>query len=119
MKEVAIVNRSTGAEVGDRIGCADTSLTRLLGLLGKKSLQAGRGIWINPSSGVHTIGMRFTIDVIGLDRKMRIVKLWPYVRPFRVTSINLQVKSVIEMAAGQIQAHSLQLGHTLQTLPWD
>lgn len=117
MKEVVVFNNSTGVEVGDRIGCADTSFTRLFGLLGKNTLQAGRGIWINPSSGVHTVGMRFTIDVIGLDRDLRIVKLWSNVKPFRVTSINFKVKSVIEMAAGQIKERSLELGHVLEISP--
>ncbi len=116
MKFVTIVNKTTGIEVGDSIGCAETSLTRLVGLLGKRSLPSGEGVWIRPSSGVHTFGMRFAIDVVGLDKEMRVVKLWTDVRPNRVTSIRRKVQSVIELAAGEIGARSIEVGHILATL---
>ncbi|MGI4828338.1 MAG: DUF192 domain-containing protein [Janthinobacterium lividum] len=113
MQTVAILNRTTYADVGQSIKLADTSLTRLVGLLGRSSLKAGEGIWIRPSSGVHTFGMRFTIDVVGLDREMRVVKLWPRVKPQRITSISTNVRSVLELAAGEIEARSIQIGHLL------
>ncbi len=113
MNFVTIVNKTTGTEVGDSIGCAETSLTRLVGLLGKRSLPSGEGVWIRPSSGVHTFGMRFSIDVVGLDKEMRVVKLWTDVRPHRMTSIRRKVQSVIELAAGEIDARSVKVGHVL------
>ena len=117
MQNVAILNQTTCAEVGQCIKRAESSLTRLLGLLGKGSLEAGEGIWIRPSSGIHTFGMRFAIDVVGLDREMRVVKLWPRVKPQRMTSVNMAVKSVLELAAGEIEARSIQIGHVLHARP--
>jgi hypothetical protein len=38
----------------------------MFGLLGRRGLNAGEGLWIKPSFGVHTVGMRFPIDAIGL-----------------------------------------------------
>jgi uncharacterized protein len=58
--------------IGTRIAVADTGLARLIGLLGRKKLEQGSGLWIQPSSGVHTFGMRFPIDVVALDRKLRV-----------------------------------------------
>ena len=66
----------------------------MVGLLGKRGLNAGEGLWIKPSSGVHTLGMMFGIDVIGLDKELRVVKLWPRLVPFRVTSVSLKIRSV-------------------------
>jgi uncharacterized membrane protein (UPF0127 family) len=60
--------------------------------------------------------MRFEIDVIGLDAEMRVVKLWQNVRPQRVTRIAMNVKSVIELAAGEIDARSIQLDHILKAV---
>lgn len=117
MQTLAILNRTTRAEIGDRIECADTSLTRLVGLLGRSGLEAGRGIWIRPSSGVHTFGMRFAIDVVGLDQGMRVVKLWPKVKPHRMTSINTKVRSVLELTAGAIELQSIQIGDVLDISP--
>ena len=113
---VRIRNCSTGTLLAERIECADGSLTRLVGLLGRRGLNAGEGLWIRPSSGVHTVGMRFTIDVVGLDAAMRVVKVWPALRPYRFSSISMKVRSVLELAAGEIPARALQVGHQLEAL---
>lgn len=117
MKSVTILNQSTGTQVGKRIGCAETALSRLVGLLGRKDLPTGGGVWIRPSSGIHTFGMRFAIDVVGLDAGMRVVKLWRNVKPQRVTPIATKVRSVLELAAGEIDARSICLGHVLVAIP--
>jgi hypothetical protein len=74
----------------------------MFGVLGRCGLNAGERLWIKPSFGVHTVGMRFPIDVIGLDKNLKVVKIWPHLAPFRVTSISLKVRSVIELGAGRI-----------------
>ena len=61
--------------MGTRIAIADTSLTRLVGLMGRRRLDAGCGLLIRPSCGIHTFGMLFSIDVVALDRSLRVVKV--------------------------------------------
>lgn len=93
---------------------ADTSLRRAVGLLGCAHLQHEEGIWIKPSSGVHTIGMRFPIDVIGLDKQLRVVRLWPSLKPYRITAIVPSIRTVLELAAGRIVQSGLRLGDQLR-----
>ena len=112
MREVTVRNVTRDSVVGDRIRIADTSLTRLFGLLGRSGLDAGEGLWIQPSSGVHTFFMRFSIDVVGLDRNRKVVKLWPDLVPYRVTSIKTKIHSVLELPAGQIATTATELGDT-------
>ncbi len=76
MRLVKVVEQTRGTVIGDRVEVADTSWTRMRGLLGRAGLDAGAGLWIKPSSGVHMIGMKFAIDVIGLDKDRRVIKLW-------------------------------------------
>jgi uncharacterized membrane protein (UPF0127 family) len=95
---------------------ANTSMRRLFGLLGRKGLNAGQGLWIKPSSGVHTMGMMFPIDVVGLDRKGKVLKVWNSLVPFRVTSVSLKMHSVIELKAGQIAESGTAVGDTLKML---
>lgn len=114
MRVVTITNLTRERVIGNQIEIADTSLSRMLGLLGRRGLNAGEGLWIKPSSGVHTVGMKFTIDVIGLDKNLRVVKLWPRLVPFRVTSVSLKVSSVIELGSGQIAECGVQLGDQLE-----
>ena len=113
MRSVRVVNRTRNTTVGDKIELADTSLTRLWGLLGRSGLGAGGGLWIAPSSGVHTMGMKFPIDVVGLDRNRRVVKLWHSLVPYRVTSVSLKTSSVIELAAGEILRAGIEVGDEL------
>ncbi len=117
MRVVRVENTTRAALIGDRIELAHSSMRRLFGLLGRRGLSAGSGLWIAPSSGIHTMGMAFPIDVIGLDRDYNIVKLWSSLRPFRLTSISFQMKSVLELPAGTIQASGAQIGDTLQITP--
>ena len=114
MRLVTVTNSTRNAVVADRIQIADTSLTRLFGLLGKRHLDTGSGLWIKPSSGVHTLGMMFPIDVIGLDLELRVVKLWSNLVPFRVTSVSTKIRSVIELPAGHIAECGIKMGDVLQ-----
>ena len=114
MRVVTVTNTTRGIVVGDQIKVADTSLSRMFGLLGKHALNAGEGLWITPSSGVHTLGMRFSIDVIGLNKDSRVVKLWPRLVPFRITSISLKIRSVIELGPGTIETCQVNIGDLLK-----
>jgi len=113
MRLVSVVNQTRGTTVGENVELASTSLTRLWGLLGRRGVEAGGGLWIMPSSGVHTMGMRFPIDVVGLDKNMRVIKVWHELVPYRVTSVNMKMRSVIELAAGTIRATRIEVGDLL------
>ena len=103
--------------LGDRIGVADTTLTRFVGLMGRGSLAPGHGLLIRPSNGVHTFWMRITIDVLLLDREHRVLSIYGNLRPFRVTTINWKASSALELPAGTIAATNTQLGDPLQLDP--
>ena len=106
-------NKTSATIVADTITVADTSLRRIIGLLRHRSLAPGAGLWIRPCSGVHTFGMSFAIDVVGLDKGLRVVRLWPAVRPNRMTTLVPAVRSVLELASGTIAACNLTLGDEL------
>src|ERR1700761_9156064 len=82
--------------LGHQIGVADTTLTRFVGLIGRASLAHGHGLLIQPSNGVHTLWMRFPIDVLLLDREHRVLSVYGILRPFRVTAINWKASSALE-----------------------
>ena len=100
--------------VGTRIRIADTSLQRLIGLAGRRRLDAGCGLLIKPSSGIHTFGMLFSIDVVALNKSLQVLKVWHRLPPFRVTSIHLKTNSVLELPAGQIENCRIEVGDQLE-----
>lgn len=114
---LTVTNTTRGTTVGDNIELADTSMTRMFGLLGRRGLDAGGGLWIKPSSGVHTFFMAFKIDVVGLDSDLKVIKLWRCLPPFRITSVSLKLKSVIELPCGQIAASQIKIGDQLHIVP--
>ena len=100
--------------LGDRIGVADTTLTRFVGLMGRGSLAPGHGLLIRPSNGVHTLWMRFAIDVLLLDREYRVLSVYGNLRPFRVTAINWKAASALEVPSGTIAVSRTQAGDLLE-----
>ncbi len=109
-----LTNITRATTVAARLTIADTSLTRLIGLMGKKRLDAGCGLLIRPSSGIHTFGMLFSIDVVALNKSLQVVKLWHRLAPFRVTTVNLKTHSVLELPAGGIGACEMRVGDQLE-----
>jgi len=107
-------NKTRATTVGTQITTADTFLTRLIGLAGRSRLDAGCGLLIRPSSGIHTFGMRFAIDVVALSKDLRVLKLWHCLVPFRMTCVNLKIHSMLELPAGTIRACEMRVGDQLE-----
>jgi len=108
-----VMNTTRSCVVGDHVELADTSRTRLFGLLGRRGLDAGGGLWIKPSSGVHTFFMAFSIDVVGLDGNLKVIRLWRSLVPWRVTSVSLKMRSVLELPSGVISQTGMEVGDQL------
>ena len=100
--------------VGTRITIADTSLTRLIGLVGRRGLASGCGLLIRPSSGIHTFGMLFSIDVVALSRSLEVLQLWHCLAPFRMTRIRWKTHCMLELPAGQICSCRMEVGDQLE-----
>lgn len=112
-----ISNPVRGSVLGERIGIADTTLTRFVGLMGRGSLAPGHGLLIKPSNGVHTLWMRFSIDVLLLDTQHRVLCVYENLRPFRITAINWKAASALELPVGTTAATNTRVGDILQLDP--
>ncbi len=113
---VYVYNKTREMFVGIDVRVADTYLRRLIGLLGQTRSWArlGRGLWIVPSQGVHTIGMLFPIDLIFLDKQKQVIHLEEYVRPFRVSRICLKAQSVLELPTHTVFRTGTRVGDQLE-----
>ena len=95
-------DRTSGKELAQNLAVADSFFTRLKGLLGKKELPHGEGLWIKHCKSIHTFGMRFPIDVVFLDKEYLIVGLAKALKPNRIPHLYSSTSSVIELPAGTI-----------------
>ena len=109
-----MANVSRGSVLGDRIRVAGNAWSRAVGLLGHTSLDPGAGLLIDPSSGVHTFGMRFGIDVVALDKHLRVIGLWEELGPFRIAALSWRTSSVLELPPGAIRHSGTCVGDQLE-----
>ena len=96
-----LVNARTERPVAVHVEIAATRSTRKKGLLGRDSLPSGSALVITPCNAVHTVGMRFPIDVVFVDGKGRVRKIVRDLRSWRMAASPLS-RSTIEFAAGDV-----------------
>ena len=101
---------------GDDVLCsvevAGAPAKRLRGLLGRDGLEGG--LLLPRCRSVHTVGMRFPIDVAFLDRGGRVVGLVTPMRPWRVGRTRLRARQVLEAEAGAFARWHLAMGDVLE-----
>ena len=110
---VFVYNQTRETFLAFRVKVADSLLSRLIGLLGRRSLEPDSGVWIFPASAIHTIGMMFTLDVVLIDKDFKVVGVREIVRPFSVVWPNFCVESVIELPAQTIFKSRTEVGDQL------
>jgi uncharacterized membrane protein (UPF0127 family) len=108
-----VFNRTRSTVLATRAETAGQSGARRRGLLGRDSLAEGEGLWIVPCEAVHCFFMKFTIDVVFLDKKLRVVKVRPSLKPWRIAGC-LRAHSVLELPEGVIQSTGTQPGDQLE-----
>ena len=112
-ERLCVFNKTRESFLSLNVLAADTPLARLRGLLGRLRLKSDEGIWVVPSQGVHTIGVRFAIDVIYLDSHRRVVHLTEAFGTFRIGAIRRNCSSVLELPTRTIYSSQTQVGDEL------
>ncbi len=87
--------------------------SRMKGLLGKESINNDYGLWIKRCNSIHTFMMAFPIDLIFVDKNLKVKKCIEGVQPNRVIWPVLGANSVFELNGGALKAHNTQVGDQL------
>ena len=115
-RDTITVERENGDVVCGRCLLADTPLTRLRGLLGRRRLGQDEGLLIRPAGSVHTFFMRFPIDVVFLSRDDAVLKVVRSLRPWRLAAAP-GAKRTLELPAGGAARARLAPGERLVLVP--
>jgi len=97
-----LVNASRKTVVAGHCRFANSVLKRMVGLLNRRSMNEGDGLLLDRCYGIHTIGMRFPIDVLFLDKDLRVMRAVEALPPYR-TCIVKQAVYVLELPTGAIR----------------
>ncbi|HTB22633.1 MAG TPA: DUF192 domain-containing protein [bacterium] len=102
-----------------RAWATENTFERVQGWLKRESVEAGEGLLICPCASIHTLGLRFAIDAVFLDRKGRVLKVVHRAEPSRLvwgpwrgTLLPFSVQ-VLELPAGSAEAAGLSSGRQL------
>jgi uncharacterized membrane protein (UPF0127 family) len=96
-----LVNARTDRVIATCVELANTRATRRRGLLGRSGLADGAALAITPCFAVHTVGMRFAIDVVFVDGTGIVKKIVRDLAPWRLAG-SASARTVIEFAAGAL-----------------
>ena len=109
-------NKTRQLFLATELSLAHTHWSRLRGLLGTSAddFRNGSGLWIRPCRGVHTLAMRFPIDVVYLDRAGTVVHVEHNLQPWRFSPVLMQAASVLELPSHTVARTETALGDRIE-----
>jgi uncharacterized protein len=100
-----------GGEVLASLEVARDRRSRMRGLLGRESMEGA--LWMEPARAVHTVGMRFAIDVAYLDGEGTVLDIHTMAR-YRVGWPRWHARAVLEANAGAFERWRLRPGDVVE-----
>lgn len=96
-----------------RVALTTNAWDRLRGLLGRPRLQPGEALLIDHCPSVHTIGMRYPLDLVFLDADFRLLKQVSRLQPLRWAGCG-NARATLELAPGSLDTLALKTGDRLE-----
>lgn len=108
-------NKSLDIIIANNVRIANNIVTRMVGLLRTKSMEIDDALVIKPCNNIHTIGMKFNIDVLFIDKHNRIVKIVRNLSPFNFT-YSFKAKYCIELPTNS-RIKQKMIGDEIELIP--
>ena len=110
---IIIENITQNKIIATNAQLANTFFTRLKGLLGTSRLEAGKGLIIRPCNSIHTVGMKYAIDVLFMDEHDQILKIVMGMKAGKFSFCRNNSSYVVELPAGVVAATGTAIGDNL------
>jgi uncharacterized protein len=105
------VHERTGKVLANELEVERSFIGRTVGLMFRRRLEPGQGMWINPCNGIHMLFMKFAIDAVFLDSKERVRKVYSKVPAWwGVVWFVWGAESVLELPGGSTTDFGLKRG---------
>lgn len=102
-----------GSNDAFKIVIARGFFSRAAGLLFKEKLKSKECLLITPCQSIHTIGMRYNIDVVFIDALGYVTDIHYEVKPFRVINASREACTVVEFFGGTLAQYQLTINKVL------
>lgn len=101
----------TGKALAEQLEVPGTFIGRGIGLMFRRPLESGHGMWISPCNGIHMMFMNSAIDAVFLDREERVKKVYPELPAWwGVVWVEWGAHSVLELPPGSTAGVGLEPG---------
>jgi uncharacterized membrane protein (UPF0127 family) len=118
-------NVSRDTVLAERLEDGASFRAKFMGLMGRRSLSSGEGLWLPDENGIHMLFMRFPIDVVfvspprdGPAGRRRVLSARRDVPPWRGVVWRVGgAKGVLELPAGTIEATGTAIGDEIAIDP--
>jgi uncharacterized membrane protein (UPF0127 family) len=109
-------NRTRKTYLATDLAVANTHWSRLMGLMGTSpaDFPAGKGLWIVPCRGVHSLAMRFPIDVIYLDKAKLVVHVEHNLLPWRLAPVRWKATTILELPPSTVNQTNTAIGDEIE-----
>jgi len=109
-----ISNLTRNTVIASNVEIAQTSQSRMKGLLGTKELAFGKALIITHCQSIHMFFMNYPIDVIFCDQQNKVVGLCVEIKPFQLSPLFFKASYAIELPTGTITTSQTQIGDQVQ-----
>lgn len=114
--KLRIYNPSRNQLLATAADLAESQQQKVIGLLNRVALVPGEGLLIPDASSIHTVGMRFPIDVVFLDSNGAVLDVLAGLGPGGKAERD-NATAVLELPAGLIAATGTEVGDVLNFAP--
>lgn len=102
MKKMKIINTKNEKVIANEVLHAKSFSSRLKGLMFVEQINNGDGMLIEPCNSIHTFFMKFSLDVVFLDKQNKVVQIRRNMKPWRMTSLIYKAVKTLELPAGKL-----------------
>jgi uncharacterized protein len=109
-------NVTRGQVLAGHLETASSLWAKFMGLMGRRSLPDGSGLWLPASNGIHMMFMRFAIDAVFVGRpdasgRRPVVSVHRSLRPWvGLVPLVRSAHGVLELPVGTIDATATAVG---------
>lgn len=114
LQSLTVARGASRTVLATRLDVAESFLARSKGLLGRENLPQGEALWIKRCNSIHTFFMRFAIDAVFVDDKMKVVSTYRNLKPWRITKLHFKASSVFELPAGTLAQTEMEKSTVLR-----
>jgi uncharacterized membrane protein (UPF0127 family) len=113
-------NVTRGTVLADRVEVAASLWAKFMGLMGRRDLPVGDGLWLPASNGIHMFFMRIAIDAVfvgraGRDGSRTVLSVHRNLRPWRgMVPLVRGADGCLELPVGAIDASATVPGDVIR-----